>query len=294
MKKNIGFLFILVLSIIGISSSCKKTVVEPKLIFKFEIDSTQQRLDNFGNPSSIASGHAAQTPQFNTISAHYLELAADMYTALGAGTILYKADQTTLGGANAIDFEKNTKVKDGETFFSMPLKDAKAGTYQWMRLSLAYQNYDIVFKYKNPSDTAQDLIGTGTVASFVGFNTYIKTVMVKSQSLTVNANKLQGYWAFETFGMLFSGQAPAGATTVPNPLFASSPIPAGSCVVTAEFSGAPLTITGNETEDIVVIVKVSNNKSFEWTDTNGDGYYQPDRGDVPTDMGVRGIQPIVQ
>ena len=75
---------------------------------------------------------------------------------------------------------------------------------------------------------------------------------------------------------------------------ASSPIPAGSCVVTAEFSGAPLTITGNETEDIVVIVKVSNNKSFEWTDTNGDGYYQPDRGDVPTDMGVRGIQPIVQ
>ena len=293
-KKNILIISILFFFLIGISNSCKKPIYEPKLIFKFEIDSTQQRLDNFGNPSSIPVGHSAQTPSFNSISAHYIELAPDMYTAIGKGTILYKAEETTIGGANAIDFDKNTKVKDGEEFYSMPIKDVKAGTYQWLRLSLAYQNYDIVYKYKNPTDTTQNLIGTGTVASFVGFNTYIKSVIVKSQSLAVNANKLQGYWAFETFGFLFSGQAPAGATTVPNPLFASSPIPAGSCVVTAEFASSPLTITGNETEDIVVVVKVSNNKSFEWTDVNSDGYYQPDKGDIPTDMGVRGIQPVVQ
>ena len=295
MKNKYLAFFALTVAIMFFASACKKNSTNnPKLIFKFEIDSTQQRLDNFGNPSTIPSGHSAQTPVFNTISAHYLELAPSSSTALGTGTVLYKAEETTLGGSNAIDFDKNKKVKNGEEFYSVAIADVKPGTYEWMRLSLAYQNYDITFKYKNPLDTTQNLIGQGTVASFVGFNTYVKSVTVKTQSLAVNANKLQGFWAFETFSYLFSGQAPAGATTVPNPLFASSPIPAGSCVVTGKFTSAPLTITGNEKEDIVVTVKVSNNKSFEWTDLNGDGYYQPDKGEVPTDMGVRGIVPIIK
>jgi hypothetical protein len=33
-----------------------------------------------------------------------------MYTALGTGTILYKADETSAGGAKAIEFEKSTIV----------------------------------------------------------------------------------------------------------------------------------------------------------------------------------------
>jgi hypothetical protein len=295
MKNKYLGLIALTIVITLLASACKKNSTKnPKLIFKFQIDSMQQRLDNLGNPSTIPSGHSAQTPVFNTLSAHYLELAPSSLTALGTGTILYRAEETTLGGTNAIDFDKNKKVKNGEEFYSVALADVKPGTYEWMRLSLAYQNYDITYKYKNPIDTTQNLIGKGTVASFVGFNTYINSVLVNTQSLAVNANKVQGFWAFETFGYLFSGQAPAGATTVPNPLFASSPIPAGSCVVTGKFTSAPLTITGNEEDDIVVTIKVSNNKSFEWTDLNGDGYYQPDKGDVPTDMGLRGIVPVVE
>lgn len=280
--------------------ACKKDPVDtatPKLIFKFQFDSTMVRLNNIGQPASIPAGNSGQTPAFNLLSAHYIELAPSPMTALGTGTIVYHAPETTTGGANAIDFNKGVPVSNGQTFFSINLKDVTPGTYTWLRVSLAYQNYDIKFKVKNPLDTNQVLTMTGTVASFIGYNTYLTNYKIKTQTITVNANKLQGYWGFETtaFGTSYTltGQAPAGATTVPNPLFATSPIPSGSCVVTAEFA-SPLTVTGNETKDVVVTVKVSINKSFEWHDANADGWYQPDAGDYPVDMGVRGISPSWQ
>lgn len=80
---------------------------------------------------------------------------------------------------------------------------------------------------------------------------------------------------------------------MPNPLFATSPIPAGSCVVTGEFP-APLTITGSEQEDVVIIVSISTNKSFEWAETDGNNLFDPVNGETVVDMGVRGMIPIVQ
>ncbi|MEO1715283.1 MAG: hypothetical protein AAFU60_18295, partial [Bacteroidota bacterium] len=99
-------------------------------------------------------------------------------------------------------------------------------------------------------------------------------------------------WAFETDfpGVpLIEGQAPEGATTVPNPIHALSPIPPGSCLVTGQFPAA-LEITGNETDDLVITVSVSINNSFEWVDTNNNGTYEPSEDEV-VDMGVRGLIP---
>jgi hypothetical protein len=152
---------------------------------------------------------------------------------------------------------------------------------------LAYQNYDIKFKIK-------DLVNVGTIASFIGFNTYIKTVQIKSASIDVNANKKQGFWAFEAFGTKISGEAPQGGTTVPNPLSTTSPIPPGSCVVTGKFNLQSLVISGNETKDIVIEVSLSTNKSFEWIDQNQDGWFQPDEGDQVVDMGIRGMIPTMK
>ncbi|MCX8081740.1 MAG: hypothetical protein N3F09_10945, partial [Bacteroidia bacterium] len=46
----------------------------PRLIFKFVLDSTQARLNNLGQPSTVnTSVNAAQSPSFNGISAHYIE-----------------------------------------------------------------------------------------------------------------------------------------------------------------------------------------------------------------------------
>ena len=301
-------LALVVLSSVG----CKKQVDDPvpppapstsNVVFKFKFDSTQVRLNNIGQPAPIAAGNAAQSPKFNNMSAHYVELAPSAFTALGAGEVLYKAPQTDAAGQTAIEFEKSKLAADNEIFFTMPIKDIKPGNYEWLRISLAYQNYDVKFRIDTTISgfpINQDF--TGTVASFIGFNTYIKSHTIKTQSLTVNDNRKQGYWAFETtlsaFGMsktlTGSGQAPDGATTVVNPLFASSPIPAGSCVVTAAFAPGKLTITGTEASDIVIEVSLSTNKSFEWQEIIHNGKWDGSKGEPVVDMGVRGMIPTIK
>lgn len=282
--------------------SCKKdeTITEPqsttpqgpKLIVKINVDPNQERLGNTGQPESVASGNAAQNPSFNSISAHYLEFAPTQYTALGDGAIVYKAPETTAGGDNAINFAQSKVISPGTTFLEIPLSEIPAGTYNWARLSLSYQNYDVQLHVDNqPFDV--------TLASFVGFNTYIQEYIIKNSSVTVNGNRAQGYWGFEfpATGTTVTGQAPAGATTVPNPLFASSPIPAGSCVVTGQYA-SPLVITGNETSDIVTTMSLSINESFEWIDSNSNGKWDhttsTNTTEQVTDMGVRGLIPIIE
>lgn len=267
---------------------------EAKLIFKFHFDSTQTRLGNLGIPVGVPAGHGAQSPRFNVMSAHYIELAQDSLTLLGNGAVVYRAAETTAGVSLAIDFSQATLAPDGGIFFSIPLSQVPSGTYKWLRVSLAYQNYDINYRFVYNTVTYD---AVGTIASFIGFNTYIQNFTVKDSSLSVNANKLQGFWGFEStvlgFTTVSQGQAPPGATTVPNPLSNSSPIPAGSCVVTGKFD-TPLVISSSGTDDRVVTVSVSTNKSFEWIEHSDPLYYEPLAGDSVIDMGVRGIEPHVQ
>jgi hypothetical protein len=287
-----------VASAIVLISSCQKNADDPtpinngtaKINFIFKFDSTQARLNAIGQPAGMPAGHAGQSPRFNTMSAHYVEMTPSPFTALGAGAILYRAPEVTTGGASAIDFSNSKFAGNNQIFLSVPVKNFAAGTYTWLRVSLAYQNYNV---YVNALGQTSD----ATVASFIGYNTYIKNYKIKDSTLTINANKLQGYWAVEGkvfgVGFLTSGQSPAGATTVPNPLFASSPIPAGSCLVTAQFA-SPLIVTGNETSDINIIVSLSTNKSFEWIDVDNNGTYDPANGDQVIDMGIRGMIPTRQ
>ena len=303
--------FYLAITLATIASiGCKKQIENntpptstANLVFKFKFDSTQVRLNNIGQPSVIPAGHAAQSPKFNSMSAHYVELAPTAFTALGAGQVLYKASQTDVAGQTAIEYDKANFAGNDEVFYTMPIKDIKAGSYEWLRISLAYQNYDIKFRIDTTISgfpIKQDF--TATVASFIGFNTYIKSHLIKTQSLTVNDNRKQGYWAFETtvsmFGMsqtiTSSGQAPDGATTVVNPLFASSPIPSGSCVVTAAFAPGKLTIKGDETSDIIIEVSLSTNKSFEWKEVVVNGKWDGTKGEEVVDMGIRGMIPTIK
>jgi hypothetical protein len=274
--------------------SCQKsddtTSSSAKINFIFKFDSTQVRLNAIGQPSTIPAGNATQSPRFNTMSAHYLELAPTAFTALGGGAVLYHAPEVTTGGATAIDFSKAKFAGNNQVFLSVPVKDFAAGSYSWLRVSLAYQNYNV---YVNGLGQTID----ATVASFIGYRTYLNSFKIKDSSIVVNSNKDQGYWATEGsafgFGMVQSGQAPAGATTVPNPIFSTSPIPSGSCVVTGSFA-SPLVVTGKETADINIIVSLSTNKSFEWKDIDGNGKFDPLSGDAVVDMGIRGLIPIKQ
>src|SRR5690606_23415620 len=138
----------------------------------------------------------------------------------------------------------------------------------------------------------------GTVASFIGFNTFINAYRIKSEMITVEENKKQGYWGFETtFNnevYTATGQSPEGITTVVNPISGTSPVPPGSCVITAAFLPGRLTITGNEKQNIIVEVALSTNKSFEWEEIVDNGKWDPLKGEPVLDMGIRGMKPVIQ
>lgn len=269
--------------------ACKNRNPEPQVsqanvVFKFRFDPNQVRLDNFGNPATMPAGNAGQSPIFNKISAHYFELSPNALTQLGSGSILYHAPETNRGGETAIDVEQSILKAENEVYLSVPIKDIPAKTYEYLRISIAYQNYDIFFRVGSTDFR-------GTVGSFVGYNSYIKSFRIKNDLVVLNANRKQGYWAFETINGVTQGQAPA--TTVPNPIAATSPIPAGSCVVTAKFD-TPLQITGKESSDIIITASLSINKSFEWRDDNANGIFEPALGEVVVDMGIRGMKLIVE
>ncbi len=300
-----GLIFIaviIVFSAIIMNSACKKdntttttttttTPAGPQLVFVFKFDSTQARLNNFGQPDTMPAGHSGESPVFNLMSSHYIELTPNALTALGAGDVLYRAPEVGSGSNLAIEFSKCTAVAQGAPFYSCPLSSVTPGSYQYLRVSLAYQNYTI--KWSAPAYSIYS--APGTIASFVGFNTYITSYKIKDSTVVVNSNKAQGYWGFEweytTLGGVSTGQSTT--TTVPNPIASTSPIPANSCVVTGQFS-TPFTVTGKETANDTIVVSLSTNKSFEFKDANGNGIYEPLNGDTVVNMGIRGLIPIVK
>uniref|UniRef100_UPI004048A210 hypothetical protein n=1 Tax=Flavobacterium sp. TaxID=239 RepID=UPI004048A210 len=162
MKKIV---FLIAVIFVGFSFfSCEDSddkVKEPYLIVKFQFDPNQVRLNNLGQPSSVASGNAAQSPNFNTISAHYFELAPTAFTQLGDGTILYHAPETTEGGAVAINFDQAIIVEEGEAFLKIPLSQVAQGNYEYVRVSLAYQDYNISIRNNGTDYDAR-------LTSFVG------------------------------------------------------------------------------------------------------------------------------
>lgn len=286
MKRIVGLFLILVTAFSFFSCEDEDDSDNgPYLIVKFQFDPNQARLNNLGQPATIPSGHAAQSPDFSKISAHYFELAPTAYTQLTEGTVLYHADETTQGGSVAIDFSKAVIVSEGEVFLKIPLSQVAQGNYEYVRVSLAYQEYNISVR-NNGADYQ------GKLASFVGYNNYITTHTLGNNSFPVNGNRLQGYWAFALNDLPYasSGQAPAGATTVPNPIASTSPIPSGSCVVTGKFA-QNLVVNGSETRDVVITLSLSTNNSFEWQEVTADGKFEPSIGENVVDMGLRGLIP---
>jgi hypothetical protein len=269
--------------------SCSYVQEGPLLVFKFNFDPTQERLGSFGAAATVPAANSAQSPTFNKMSGYYVEMIPTAWNALGTGEVVYEGAETTAGGSRAIDFDKAVVVGENEVFISIPLSSISAGTYEFIRVSVTHQEFDITYNANGFSDQ------TGTLASFIGFNTYLTSYNINQKEVDLKANKIQGYWGFEStvLGQSFflNGQVPAGLITVVNPLL-NSPIPAGSCLVTGPFE-TPLTLTGNETENIEVALSFSTNQSFEWTDANSNDQF--DSGDdIPVDMGLRGLKAIVQ
>jgi len=261
----------------------------PNLIFKFKFDPNQERLGNFGQLDILPETNAAQSPKLNLMGAHYIELSRKFDIPAYNGETVFNGPTTDKGGEEAIDFDGALYAGDDEVFYSIPISEITPGEYEYLRISVSYQNYSIDFR-------AQNIDLTGTIASFVGQNTYIDSYKIKNETISVGENRLQGYWAFETDFQgvpVIEGQAPEGATTVPNPIHANSPIPPGSCLVTGVFD-EPFVVTGEESEDDTIVCSFSVNDSFEWVDVDSNGTYDPLEGDKVVNMGVRGLIPFVE
>jgi hypothetical protein len=272
-------------------ASCKKEEKEAMLVFKYTFDEEATRLDNFGNPSVIIAGHAAQTPRFNSLGVHSIELINYVMSLPSSSTVIYRGEERSFNGEVGIDFEQEIIVEDGQVMLRIPIKSITPGTYTYLRNSLGYQNFDIDFIFNEPTLGQLDL--TAEIASFVGFKTFISNFNLGGENIVVNDIVSQGYWAFHLsspISITQSGQA--AITTVPNPLDAVLPIPLGSCLLTGAFE-TPLVITGNETNDIVLELAISVNNSFEWIDSDPDGLYEP-ATEAVVDMGTRGLKARVQ
>lgn len=259
----------------------------PQLILILDVDETLPRLDNFGEPADeIPPGHAAQHPRFRTIGASWGELVPTAYTPLGGGTELFDTPRRE----EAHEYAALPKPSPGEVLVSVPFSALEPGSYEYLRLALAFQRYEVE---GHALYMGIDVTADVDIASFVDDELYIDRFDIGDTEVQVDAVKTQGYYAAWTqYTGVVQGQVPVGATTVPNPLDASSPIPVDSCVVTGVFD-APMVVTGDESEDRVVRITMSTNRSFEWQDLNDDGLWQP--FDEPVaDMGLRGMQLVVE
>src|SRR5690606_30178358 len=165
---------LLVCSCLIVLTSCSEDnddsssgAVEKNLSIKLKFDATEIRLGNLGEPVCVEVGTAAQSPNVSKMSANYIEFAPSALTALGTGEIIFEGAETTEGGARAIHCQNAIFAGHNETFLSLPLSQVRAGHYEWVRVSLAYQEGDIQFLHTDGNEY------TGTLASFVGYNTYI-------------------------------------------------------------------------------------------------------------------------
>ena len=306
MKIELKLSISIIFGLLFILTGCQKKP-EYAVHFRVKFDGLQERLDNKGFPAAVGAGRAAQTPLMNQIGIQQIELASNNTTVLGKGLVLLTTPETVAGGEGAIDFSQVKMAKEGEVFLNVPMKNLSIGRYEWVRASVAYQNFDILFNMYNVPFAGTFLDQRGTFASFLGYNNYLKPYKVWSKlDHVTTGNFKQGYWCFETKlvssyasnDKMFTGQSPEGSTTVVNVLSATSPNPLGSGVITGKFD-TPLSITGNETQDIYITLSFSTNRAFEWEESierNGKWDYnaQANTGQ-PTierviDAGLRGLK----
>lgn len=311
-------------------TACTKGTGERYLIFKFKFDPTMPHQNSYGRDTTIGWGNAAQTPTINSIAADYIELSNTDSTKLGSGLILLQSPLFKDYRDSAIDINKLTFTKEGEAFFTIPLTAVAPGTYNNLRLSVAYQNFNVDYKLDTAISSfiapngvtypAGNFSGmfNGTVASFIGYNNYVdKNGIYINTKLTDKINDFapQGYWALETIIGSGSHNYPALSltdrtyyTTVVNPFHDKIAMPTPSSIITGAFMGykydktgmtaptqtiKPLVITGAETESIVIECNLSTNKSFEWRDDISNGNWEPFKGEPVVDMGFRSFKPFI-
>jgi len=277
-------------------TSWKTNSTSKQFIVRLKFDSAQIRLNDLGQVSSPAAGIGAQSPVITGMSINYIELMPDAGSTPGAGVVVYKASETTCGGAKAFNYCKGVVVSENEVLVSVDLSSVPAGTYPWIRISIAYQELTIQARSVSAGTTPAYLSGFSADLSYLSKLKIQNTIL--TPTLGGIGNKSRGYWTYYqpvfNTAYLLDGQSPY--TTVVNPNLQATNTTSlsfvyGQFVNSTTSNTEALTIGTNETSNREIILSISTNKSFEWTEITHDGLFQPEIGENILDFGCRGLIP---
>ncbi len=275
----------------------KNNSTAKQFILRLKFDSMQTRLNDLGQVSSPTPGTGAQSPIISGMSVNYIELMPDAGSAPGSGVVIYKTKETNCGGTQALNFCKGLVVGENEVLLSVDLNSIPAGTYPWIRISIAYQELIVQARSLSAGNT------TATLAGFSADLTYLSKTKIQTTVLTPTlggvGNKSRGYWMYyqKVFNTAYQldGQSPHITVVNPNPMAvntSSLSFVYGQFVNSSTMNTEALVIGNNETTDREVILSISTNGSFEWTELTHDGRFQPEIGENVLDFGCRGVIPL--
>ena len=243
------------------------------LVIKFEFDSLQERLDNFGNPSTLPANHQAVSTNFNSILIKMIELLKDSSEGYEDGTIIFF--NTSSVGMTVNDslwrYLSNTQAP---------------GLYKWMRVYFYYQNFEIPCKVNGN-------LFDGTLLSLLDPDQVFPSYTLMDSTIYGDSLMQGGSWFLElhTSGLdtLVRGQISQGQVTMPNFLHYSWPVPQDKYVVTFPIT-SDMEFTRPGYKEIVISISTNNN--FEWIDHSDPNYFEPFDGDSIYDFGISGIKVI--
>jgi hypothetical protein len=269
---------LLILFIILTSSCCKTEDQSPEnrypeftnLRVVIQFDSTQERLDNYGNIAPIPVGHAAQSPTNNSVLIKAIKFLKDSTSGYDSGTeVYYNSDNSLASGASYYD-----------TQISSP--DAP-GTFKFIRIYFYHQKFNINFRQNGN-------LHSGRVLSFLWPFDFNYSYQIQDSTILTDSVTEKGEWYLESSDLpsILHGTVPYSPTG-PNVLFYSYGVPIQQYIVTCPISP---NLFLDRPDSKTITISISTNHSFEWIEHSDPAFFEPFNGDTIVDLGIRGIKII--
>jgi len=144
------------------------------LNYVLKFDSTQSRLDKYGNVSNLPLGHGAQSPVINSLRIGFVEFLEDSavpYDSGYRGLIFPQILNNNDTGFKCC----NPDFAEGQIFSIMVGDDGLYKSFRYIRIYLVYENLRIKYSFNNT-------IFDGNVAAFLGHKALTQQFHIQDSS----------------------------------------------------------------------------------------------------------------
>jgi hypothetical protein len=272
-KKLISFFLLFII----FESSCHKSEDQypenrypefTNLRFVVKFDSTQERLDNYGNIVSVPAGHSAQSPYDNSILIKAIKFLKDSTFGYDSGAAVY--------------YNSDGSLSYGASYYDNLISSLDApGTFKYIRIYFYYQKFRIKFMQNGN-------LMTGKLLSFLWPLNSSYTYQIQDSIVTTDSITEMGEWYLESGNLpsILHGQIP-NPPTEPNSLFYSYPVPSQEYIVTSPISP---NLFLDRPDSKTITISISTNQCFEWIEHSDPNFFEPFNGDTIVDVGIRGVK----